>query len=181
MSVQPAPTRGARRAVRAATVLSILSLLGACVSEGPPPRRSPREVREQPAGLVVDRVVPAIDKLADDTDRNGYYDTFRVAVFLFASGYAQSIQGDGTLECRLTDPESGKEMAKWTFSREAMQGAWGLSGVMPGYNLLLNMNQVGSDKVGVSEALFSCQFRPTGGGAPVTSLSRLVVMVGPLR
>lgn len=136
---------------------------------------------QQPAGLVVDRVVPAIDKLADDTDRNGYYDTFRVAVFLFASGYSQSMQGVGTLECRLTDPETGKEMAKWTFDAEAMQSAWGLSGVMPGYNLLLNLNTVGTDKVGVSEALFSCQFRPSGGGAPVTSLSRLVVMVGPLR
>lgn len=157
-----------------------------CVSEGPPERRSIRPMQEQPAGLVVDRVVPAIDKLADDTDRNGYYDTFRVAVFLFASGYAQSIEGDGLLECRLTDPATQKEFAKWTFGPVEMKAAWGMSGVMPGYNFLLNMNQgvvagsTSTDRIQSREALFSCVFRPAA-GEPVPSLSRLVVMVGPLR
>lgn len=151
-----------------------------CVTEGPPPRRPPREMPAQPEGLVIDRVVPAIDKLADDTDRNGYYDTFRVAVFMFAAGYSQSIQGEGVLDCVLTNPETGKELARWSFSPAAMRQAWGLSGVMPGYNLLLNMNQVATDKVDIGEALFSCVFTPTS-GKPVNALSRLVVMVGPLR
>jgi hypothetical protein len=147
---------------------------------GPPARRPPRGVPEQPEGLVVDRVVPAIDKLANDTDRNGYYDTFRVAIFLFASGYSQSIEGDGTLECRLTEPETGKELARWVLSPDAMREAWGMSGVMPGYNLLLNMNDVATDRVRTREALFSCLFRPTS-GQPVEAQSRLIVMVGPLR
>ena len=153
---------------------------GGCVTEGPPPRRAPREVPEQPAGLVVDRVVPASDKLANDTDRNGYYDTFRVAIFLFASGYSQSIQGEGTMECRLTEPETGKELARWALSPQEMREAWGMSGVMPGYSLLLNMNDVATDRVKTREALFSCVFRPVQ-GAPVEAQSRLIVMVGPLR
>lgn len=151
-----------------------------CVTDGRPERPAVRPLQPQPAGLIVDRVVPAIDKLADDTDRNGYYDTFRVAVFLFAAGYAQSIQAEGSLECRLTDPATGKEIAKWVMGPAALRDAWGMSGVMPGYNFLLNMNQVGTDKVQVKEALFACTFTPTNGG-PVGSLSRLVVMVGPLR
>jgi hypothetical protein len=162
-------------------VLGSTALVGeGCVTEGPPERRPIRVMKEQPEGLVVDRVVPAIDKLADDTDRNGYYDTFRVAVFLFASGYAQSIQGEGSLECVISDPATGKELAKWTLGPAEMEAAWGMSGVMPGYNFLLNLNDGGTDRSDSREALFSCAFRPTS-GPPVPALSRLVVMVGPLR
>lgn len=157
-----------------------MAAVAGCVTDGPPARTPPRPIQPQPAGLVVDRVVPAIDKLADDTDRNGYYDTFRVAIFFFASGYAQSIESEGSLTCTLSEPNTGKVLASWTMDPPAMKEAWGMSGVMPGYSLLLNMNQVGSDRTEDREALFSCSFTPTG-GRPVTSLSRLVVMVGPLR
>ncbi len=163
-----------------AAIVSILLCATGCVTEGPPERRSVRPVQEQPEGVVVDRVVPAIDKLADDTDRNGYYDTFRIAVFLFGSGYAQSVQAQGSLECCLTDQTSGKEIVKWTLDEAAMKAAWGMSGVMPGYNFLLNMNEVGSDRVDYREALLSCVFRPVA-GSPIESRSRLVVMIGPLR
>lgn len=169
-------------------MLTGMALLGAlastgCVTEGPPERRPIRGVQEQPEGLKVDRVVPAIDKLADDTDRNGYYDTFRAAVFFFAAGYAQSVQAEGTLECTLADPVTSKVLAKWTMDPAKMKAAWGMSGVMPGYSFLLSMNQseIGAtDKIEANEALFSCTFKPAQ-GEPVRSLSRLVVMVGPLR
>jgi hypothetical protein len=167
------------RTLRVVSVALLAAVCG-CVTEGPPERAQPRPLQPQPPGLVVDRVVPAIDKLADDTDRNGYYDTFRVAIFMFASGYAQSIASEGSLVCTLTQQETGKVLAKWTLDPAQMKEAWGLSGVMPGYSLLLNMNQVGTDRLEDREALFSCTFTPTG-GKPVTSLSRLVVMVGPLR
>ena len=159
---------------------SLLICASGCVTEGPPERRTVRPMQEQPEGVVVDRVVPAIDKLADDTDRNGYYDTFRVAIFLFGSGYTQSIQAQGSFECRLIDQPSGKEIVKWTLGEAALKDAWGMSGVMPGYNFLLNMNDVGSDRVAYKEALFSCVFRPLS-GPPIESRSRLVVMIGPLR
>lgn len=166
-------------------ILFILACIAAvgpgCVTEGPPERKPIRPIPEQPVGLVVDRVVPAIDKLADDTDRNGYYDTIRVAIFLFSSEYAQSIQADGTLECRLIDPETDREIAKWILKPEAMRAAWGMSGVMPGYNFILNMNDVGTDRTEAREAHFTCRFIPASGGPPVASRSRLVVMVGPLR
>lgn len=157
-----------------------LLLLAACVADGPPPRPQPREVPAQPGGLRVDRVVPALDKLADDSDRNGYYDTIRVAVFLFSNSYTQSIEAEGTLTFRLTNPVDDSELARWVYTPEQVRQAWGRSGIMPGYNFLLNLNDVGSDHLTVDEALFSCTFKPVN-GPPVETMSRLVVLVGALR
>lgn len=169
---------------RLAASILMMASLGGCVSEGPPPRPAPRDVPQQPAGLVVERVVPAIDKLADDTDRNGFYDTFRVAIFLFSGAYGQSIEAPGTLECTLVDPLTNTTLAAWRFGPDQLRQAFGMSGVMPGYNLLLNMNQStvgGTDKVKVNEALFTCTFTQEGHTNPVPALSKLVVMVGRLR
>src|SRR5262249_43506691 len=79
-------------------VLSGVSVLAAgCVAEGPAQKQAPRPVQTQPEGLTVERIVPTMDRVVDDTDRNGYYDTLRIAVFLFSGSprYKQSIHAEG--------------------------------------------------------------------------------------
>ena len=54
-----------------------------CVTEGPDPRPEPVRTLRQPEGLIVNKVVLGVENPPDDTDRNGYFDTYRVIITLF--------------------------------------------------------------------------------------------------
>lgn len=136
-------------------------------------------MRRQPAGLVPDRLVLGVEFVPDDTDRNGYYDTFRVVVSLYDSRYAPSIFAPGAFTFLLRTSDN-KEIARWQMDAVQSEKAWGMSGALPAYVFRLSLRDVGTDKVQVGEALIGCTFTPTG-GKPVESGSWLTVLVGRTR
>lgn len=113
----PRPQRVARRSTLALlTAISgcILAFLPACVQEGPPERQAPStSIPAQPDNLHVNRVVFTVAQVLEDRDRNGYYDTIPATAYLFDTHYAYSIRVPGTFLFALTEPTSGKTIARW--------------------------------------------------------------------
>jgi len=150
-----------------------------CVTEGPPAKLPPAtSIPAQPPGLNVNRVVITVAQVLEDRDRNGYYDTIPVTVYLFDSPrYAYSIQVPGTFEFAVTDAENGKPLAKWTIPWETASKTQALVWTGTCFPFQLDLREVGTDHLDASEALVACTFTPTGGKA-VECGSRLTVHVG---
>jgi hypothetical protein len=165
----------------ASGLVSILALaMGSCVSEGPEPRPEPVRTIHQPEGLVVDKVVLGVENPPDDTDRNGYFDTYRVIITLYDDiRYRGSVYMPGSFRVRIR-AQDNHDIAVWEISAEQAARAWGMSGALPAYVFRLNMRDVGTDKVDLTEALIGCSFTPTG-GSTVESGSWLTVRVGRTR
>jgi hypothetical protein len=165
----------ARVLVPAALVL----LLGACVADGPPIHRPPRPLPPQPAGMTADRVVFTVEQPPDDADRDGYFDTYRVRVFLFDNDWLVAIEVSGTYSFRMTTAQ-GEPIAEWTSAPEDGERIAGSFDPGPGRRFRLNIRDVTDDRKPYGEGLLSCSFTPTG-GERVDSLSQVTVLVGPTR
>jgi hypothetical protein len=171
------------RARSALAVLTVASLLaaggGGCVADGPQPRRAPRALPPQPAGLKVDRVVFSVEQPPDDTDRDGYFDSYRVRAYLFDHDYMAAIEAPGEFTFRLTDTR-GKELAHWTLAPAQGEILDGPLDPGPGRRFRLNMREVGSDHVEATEALLACGFT-TADGRTIEALGQVTVLVGTTR
>lgn len=163
-----------------AFVCAVMCLATAgCVTEGPPPRVPPAtSIPPQPDGLIVNRVVITVAQVLEDRDRNGYYDTIPITVYLFDTPrYAYSIQQPGVFDFSVTDADSGQPLVKWSIPWEVASKAQVLVWAGTCFPFQLDLREVGTDHLDASEALVACMFTPTG-GKPVECGSRLTVHVG---
>lgn len=169
----------ARRGLLGVACACIGLAVTGCVTEGPPAKLPPATaIPSQPDGLKVNRVVITVAQVLEDRDRNGYYDTIPVTVYLFDTPrYAYSIQAPGVFEFLVTDPESGKLLAKWSIPWETASKLQTLVWTGTCFPFQLDLREVGTDHLDASEALVACTFTPTGGPA-VECGSRLTVHVG---
>lgn len=164
---------------RRGLLLAAMASVAGCVSEGPPPPKPLPPPPLQPAGMVPDRILLGAPALPDDIDRDGYGDTWKVTVYLFATGYEMPLDLPGTFQFRLRPPE-GEDLAVWTFDEAQVAAARNrfLAGV--GYIFELSLLRQRDDEFPRVMATLECRFTPTG-GEPVDLFPAPSVRAGRLR
>ncbi len=160
-------------------VAAALLPLSGCVTEGgPPPRQKPRVIPE-PSGLRADKIVLSATAFPEDVDDNGFADTFRVSVFLFPpeNQHPLPIHAKGRFEFLLADQE-GREIAYWDLGGDRVERAKVDLLTGPGYMFLLDINEVSSDRVGVTRGSLRCAFHPEV-GPPIEVRGPASIRIGP--
>jgi len=169
------------RQLAASLLLTASAALGGCVTEGPPIKPLPSStIPPQPAEVAVNKVVFTVAQVLEDRDRNGYYDTISATVYLFDTRYPYSIHADGIFTFFLTDPETGKQFAKWSIPSAEAAKSQSVTWTGTIYPFQLDLREVGSDRIAISEALIACTFSEPG-LKPVECGSRLTILVGKTR
>jgi hypothetical protein len=155
-----------------------VALFTGCVTEGKRPPPPPQPVPPQPRDLQPDRVVRAVG-LPEDTDRSGHSDLIPITVYLFATNYDAPLSVPGRFVFALRTPD-GAELARWEFDEARTQAASRMFLVGPGYTFRLNLLDVGSDQLPISEPLLFVSFYPRH-GAPVEPRAGTTIFMGGVR
>lgn len=155
------------------------AMLCGCVADGPRSAPPPHQAPAQPSGLQADKLVATATQIPDDSDRNGYYDTTLVTVYLYGSGFDLPIHVPGAFTFRLTDAR-GKQVALWVFDEARTDAARCRTMVGPGYQFRLDLLDVGTDKFPASEGQLHTSFAPRE-GATVQPRGGTTVLIGPTR
>lgn len=170
--------------MRTASLILTSAMIGAsgCVADGPQPpeRPQPRQIAA-PTGIPVDRVVLSVESFSEDSDDNGYYDTFGLTVYLFPDQNVHPLPMHvrGTMVFELTDADR-KPIATWELPPDEFDKLRAASPTgLAGYIGSLCINDVGSDKVSTSKGSLSCRFSPVDAGPEVVSRGSATVRVGP--
>jgi len=116
------------------TIPAAAILLGGCVSDNPGERP---KVGPPPANPVVGRMFMAA-QAPQDTDSNGYMDTFVVTIYLFQTNYARSVRAPGEFHFKLTG-KGGKVLREWTLKEPGPLVAAINAGVGPGYVMKMSL------------------------------------------
>jgi hypothetical protein len=144
----------------AALALTSVSVLGACAADG-----AQRPARSAPPPPQPDWVRPALLNVwataPQDSDGNGFPDTFTVTAYLFDPNYAPSVRADGSFRFVLTS--AGRTIAEWVYPPEQTSALLLQLAPGPGYIFALNINNVASDQLPSIDANLSAQFTPVGG------------------
>ena len=174
------PARFASRVVCVSVALLLSIGPAACVTEGPPMARQPREIPPQPEGIIPTDLDLLGSRFAQDSDGNGYADMLHITVYLFNSvgSYRASIRAEGSLSFVLTG-QDGKVISKWEF--DAAQAAAARQQLLagPGYMFKLSLrDNGGSDELATTDARLRCTFTPAGGGTPLTNRNPIAIGIG---
>lgn len=124
-------------------------------------------------------MILSVGQFPDDTDRNGYYDTILVTVYLFSSAHALPVELPGGFSFRLTGPDD-KPLADWSFNQQ--QTAAARRGFLPGpgYLFRLSLLDDGTDTLNATEGSLRCRFEPVA-GEPIEPKAGTTIVVGRTR
>jgi hypothetical protein len=129
--------------------------LGACQSGPESADRAPQF--RQPSNLRPSRVLMGNEPL-EDRDRNGYVDTFRIVVYVFAEEgqYPLPMTVDATFQFRLVG-EDGKSLGVWAFAPREASRALFATQPGPAYGFEISLNSQGSDQIRAQSAGLTCE------------------------
>ncbi len=180
----------------AASLISFCAI-GGCVQEidpdaDPPRPRAELRVLERPDELTIGRVGFAVDAAPEDTDRNGFFDTWTITAYLFPreTGYPLAIFGEGDLRFTLRSDE-GSTIARWDLSQEDLEDARLLQYIGETYRFDISLFDAdvrpnapdsgrAADRIGVNLGVLSMVYAPLGEEAePIRADRALTVRVGP--
>ncbi len=137
-------------------------LIGAsgCVAEKPerePPPRQPAEVRVSDMFVALQRPT--------DSDGNGYLDTLETTIYLFGDRFeAASIFLPGSFRFTLLG-EDGRIVGEWMIDSTAAREAAVLFSPGPGYQISVNLLDVGTDVMPPQSADLLVTFTASSGEA----------------
>lgn len=148
------PTIRSRYAMPALACLGALAL-GACQTVPDNADRAPQF--RQPADLRPSRVLMGNEPL-EDRDRNGYVDTFRIVVYIFAdeAEYPLPMTIDATFQFRLVG-EDGKSLGVWAFAPREASRALFATQPGPAYGFEIALTSQGTDRLRAQSAGLSCE------------------------
>ena len=163
-------------------LLVALVALAGCVSDDGNTANTNAEIQAlyEPSSLPVYRLLLNADQFTQDTDGNNFVDTIQVFVYLFPDPLERQvpIHVDGTCTFTLRD-EDGREIAQWIFSPRDVERARIRTPPGPGHMFVLNIQEVGSDRLLANRGNLTCQFKPID-GEPVSSRGPTTVPIGPV-
>lgn len=157
----------------AAPILAAALVLASCAGDAP--QRS-RPVPPPPTGAVPTDVLPFVS-FGEDTNSNGYRDTFVLTLLLFSRTYADaSIYCDGSLDLTLVG-KSGKTIHTWKLPADVVAGLAKKMPAGPSYFIKLSLlDGGGSDKLDEPAADLRIVFTPVN--APPISATATGVGLG---
>lgn len=187
----PPPTAHAPTRTSTATLatLATLTSLAACVQTGPG-RLEPRAIPRPDTPLTIDTVGFAIDTTPDDTDRNGFFDTYTVTAYLFAqrSGYPLSIFADGDLRFTLTD-RNANTIAAWQLDQQELEDARFNQPIGETYRFSISLFDADTppntdnpsrppDRLAPAVAYLNMTYIPSDASSPIRADKSLTVRIG---
>jgi len=170
----------AGRWARGSVVPVLLLASAGCVADGPPRTAPPRPPTAQPAGLTPDTLVLSVSQFPEDTDRNGYFDTAPVTVYLFDEPYQAPIAAAGAFTFTFVT-HAGAPVATWTFDAQKTAEARRQFMPGPGYVFRLSLLEQGTDQLPPTQVLLRASFRPAGDGPVAQTRAATTVHLGRAR
>lgn len=196
MPDRPTPnTNPAHRAAAAAATLAALLLpITACVPDGPQPRPKPQLRNfEQPPDLKVGNPGFAVDTTPEDTDNNGFFDTWSITVLLFAQDqrqYPRAFTAPGKITFTLT-AQDRTTLARWRIPLESLDDNRFSDFIGDGYRFDLSLADADlkpntdnparpPDRLAPTMASLAMTYHPPGDDTdPIPASRALSIRVGP--
>jgi len=183
-----------RLAIQTAALAAILTPLAACVPDGPQPRPKPQlRTFDQPPDLKVGNPGFAVDTTPEDTDNNGFFDTWSITVLLFAQDqrqYPKAFIAPGEITFTLT-AQDRTTLAQWRIPLESLEGNQFTDFIGDGYRFDLSLADADlkpntdnparpPDRLAPAMASLAMTYHPPADDAqPIPASRALSIRVGP--